>query len=253
MITKCIAHRGLSGLYPENTLISFRKALEYNPDCLELDIHLTKDNQIVICHDTTLDRTTDGTGSIYDYTLEELKQFDASYYFKEKTGFQEIPTLDSYFDLIRGRDIVTLIEFKGFGAAYPGLEELLIDKIRREDRSSQVVVSGFNHPQMVKFKAMAPEMNVGVPYRCRMVNPGKYGKEIGMDYLHPYYETLDQQTVDEIHEAGLKINAWGIGNSIDNPEVIRTLMSYGVDGIMTNRADIMMGIKQENLKERTGI
>lgn len=244
MVTKCIAHRGLSGLYPENTLISFQKALDYQPDCLELDIHLTKDRQIVICHDATLERTTDGTGNICDYTLKELKQFNASNHFSEKTGFQEIPSLDEYFDLIRGRDIITLIEFKGGGSAYPGLEELLIDKIRKEGRSGQVVVSGFNHLQMVKFKAMATEMKVGVPYRCGMVNPGKYGKEIGMDYLHPHYETLDRKTVDEIHSYGLKINAWGNGSSIDDPDVIRNLISYGVDGIMTNRADIMMDIKR---------
>lgn len=245
MSTKCIAHRGLSGLYPENTLISFEKALEYNPDCLELDIHLTKDRQIVICHDATLERTTDGTGYICDYTLQELKQFDASYHFREKTGGQKIPSLDEYFDLIRGRDIITLIEFKGSGPAYPGLEELLIEKIRKEDRSSQVVVSGFNHPQMVRFKKMAPEMNAGVPYRCTMVNPGKYGREIGMDYLHPFYETLDQETVDEIHSYGLKINAWGSGNSIDDPQVLQKLIALGVDGIMTNRADIMMEIKKK--------
>ena len=243
MQTKCIAHRGLSGLYPENTIISFEKALEYHPDCLELDIHQTKDGQIVVCHDATLERTTNGAGKISDYTLKELKKFDASWKFTEKTGFQEIPSLDEYFDLIRGREIITLIEFKGFGACYPGLEERLIEKIRREDRSSMVVISGFNHPQMVRFKSMAPEMNVGVPYRCNMVNPGKYGKEIGMDYLHPYYETLDQETVEEIHACGLKINAWGIGSAIDDPEVIRHLISLGVDGIMTNRADVMMDIK----------
>ena len=106
------------------------------------------------------------------------------------------------------------------------------------------MISGFSHPQMVKLKAMAPDIMVGVPYRCNMVNPGKYGEEIGMDFLHPYYETLDQETVDGIHSHGLKINAWGIGNAIDDPQVIRRLMSYGVDGIMTNRADVMMEIKK---------
>ena len=96
-MTKNFAHRGFSGKYPENTMLAFQKAIEVGADGIELDVQLTKDGELVIIHDETIDRTTDGKGYVIDYTYEELSKFDASYIYRGKVEFNKIPTLKEYF------------------------------------------------------------------------------------------------------------------------------------------------------------
>lgn len=119
---KIFAHRGYSGKYPENTMIAFKKALECGVDGIELDIQLTKDGEVVIIHDETIDRTTTGKGFVIDYTYEELEKFDASFKFKD-LGFNKIPTLREYFQLVKDYDIVTNVELKTGINEYLGIEK----------------------------------------------------------------------------------------------------------------------------------
>ena len=98
-MVKNFAHRGFSGKYPENTMLAFEKAVEAGAEGIELDVQLTKDGEIVIIHDETIDRTTDGKGFVADYTYEELKKFDASYIYTGKMGFNKIPALESTLNL----------------------------------------------------------------------------------------------------------------------------------------------------------
>ena len=99
---KNFAHRGFSGKYPENTMLAFRKALECGADGIEMDVQLTKDGELVVIHDERVDRTTNGTGNVRDYTLEELQKLDASYIYSEEVGFQTIPTFDEYCRWVAG-------------------------------------------------------------------------------------------------------------------------------------------------------
>ena len=104
------AHRGFSAAYPENTILAFRKAIEAGADGIELDVHLTKDDEIVIIHDETVDRTTDASGEVRSFSLENLRRFDASAIKKGAFAFEPIPTLREYFDLVRDLPLVTNIE-----------------------------------------------------------------------------------------------------------------------------------------------
>ena len=122
-----IAHRGLAGLYPENTLLSFEKCLEYSPDAIELDVQLTKDGELVVVHDEELLRTTGAKGWVKDFTLSELKELNAAYDYDFPK--QKIPTLDEYFDLIKDRNILTFVELKNSFVTYPGLEEKVLEVI----------------------------------------------------------------------------------------------------------------------------
>ena len=122
-MTKNFAHRGFSGKYPENTLLAFEKAIEAQADGIELDVQLTKDGEIVIIHDETIDRTTNGKGLVADYIYEELEKFDASYIYTGQFGFNKIPTLREYFNLIKDTNIVTNIELKTGINEYQGIEE----------------------------------------------------------------------------------------------------------------------------------
>jgi glycerophosphoryl diester phosphodiesterase len=129
-----IAHRGLAGLYPENTLLSFEKCLDYHPDAIELDVQLTTDGAVVVHHDEEFGRTTDAKGYVKDYTLSELKRFSASYT-RPDLPRQEIPTLAEYFDLIAGTPLPTFIELKNSFVPYPGLEEKVLEIIDRYEPS----------------------------------------------------------------------------------------------------------------------
>ena len=120
---KNFAHRGFSGKYHENTLLAFEKAVEAGADGIELDVQLTKDGEVVIIHDETIDRTTDGKGFVADYTYDELKKIDASYIYKNHYGFNKIPTLKEYFTLIKDTKIITNIELKTGINEYLGIEK----------------------------------------------------------------------------------------------------------------------------------
>ena len=118
---KNFAHRGFSGKYPENTMLAFQKAFETGADGIELDVQLTKDGEVVIIHDETVDRTTDGTGYVRDYPLEVLQKLDASYLYKKEVGFWPIPTLREYCEWVCEKDLVTNIELKTSVFEYKGI------------------------------------------------------------------------------------------------------------------------------------
>ena len=144
-MTKNFAHRGFSGKYPENTLLAFEKAVEAQTDGIELDVQLTKDGEIVIIHDETIDRTTNGKGLVVDYTYEELEKFDASYIYTGQFGFNKIPTLREYFNLIKDTNIITNIELKTGINEYQGIEEKVYNLIKEFQLEDRVIISSFNH------------------------------------------------------------------------------------------------------------
>ena len=141
---KNFAHRGFSGKYPENTMLAFEKAIEVGADGIELDVQLTKDGEIVIIHDETIDRTTDGKGYVIDYTYEELSKFEASYIYRGKVGFNKIPTLKEYFELVKDLDFITNIELKTGINEYLGIEEKVYQLIKEYKLEKKVIISSFN-------------------------------------------------------------------------------------------------------------
>jgi len=148
-----VAHRGLAGLYPENTMIAFEKCLEYAPEAIEMDVQMTKDGELVVFHDEEVSRTTGAKGWVKDMTLAEMLELDPS------NGFdihdQKVPTLDEYFSLVEDKDLVTFVELKNSFITYPGMEEKVLECIDRHDLRKKVIVYSANHYSVMKFKAMA--------------------------------------------------------------------------------------------------
>lgn len=229
----CFAHRGFSGRYPENTLLAFEKAIEAGADGIELDVHLTKDGIPVICHDERLDRTTDGKGLLCGYTLSELTAFDASYIYKGKYGFNRIPTLREYFELIKDTKIITNIELKNGCIDYPGLEQKVLDLIDEFALRPRIIFSSFNHYSVQRAKRLAPDIPCGLLYDAWLVNAQDYCEAVGADCLHPSYHCLTQETVDAYLAAGLQINTW----TVNEPEELCRLAALGVTSIITNHPD----------------
>ncbi len=235
-MSKIFAHRGFSGKYPENTMLAFKKAVEIGVDGIELDVHLTKDNEVVIIHDEDIKRTCNGEGLVKDMTLSELKKFDASATFKGVYGKNEIPTLREYFELIRSTDVITNIELKTGVYEYPTIEQRVIDLVREYGLEKKIIFSSFNHFTVKRCEELAPEIKRGFLTGDWLVDFGKYTRERNVQCCHPWHITLSQAVVDEMHKAGCEINTWTVNEYAD----IERLSAMGVDCLIGNFPDRMI-------------
>lgn len=238
--TNCIAHRGFSGQYPENTMLAFQKAVEAGCDGIELDVHLTKDGEIVVIHDETVDRTTDGRGAVKDFTLEELRRLDASGRFMGRFGAQPIPTLREYFDYIRNFPVFTNIELKNGEYYYEGLEEKTIALIREYRLEERILFSSFNNASVLLCRKLAPEISGGFLCTEPVQNCGAYALSCGVSYIHPEYSRISEAEIDGCRIRGIGVNAW----TVNEPNHMLWLIRKGVGGIITNHPDICAALLQ---------
>jgi len=172
-MSKIFAHRGFSGKYPENTMLAFEKAVEIGVDGIEMDVHLTKDNELVIIHDEDIRRTCNGEGLVKDMTLEELKKFDASATYTGVYGINPIPTLREYFELVKDTEIITNIELKTGIFEYPTIEKRVIDMIYEYGLQDKIILSSFNHFTVKRCEEHAPEIKRGFLSESWLIDYGK--------------------------------------------------------------------------------
>lgn len=243
-MTKNFAHRGFSGNYPENTMIAFKKAVEVGADGIELDVQLTKDEEVVIIHDETIDRTTDGRGAVSSYNYEELKKFDASFKFKGEFGINPIPTLREYFEYIKDKDIVTNIELKTGVKEYLGIEEKVWKLIKEYKLEDKVIISSFNHFSILRMKKIAPNLKYGLLSETWIINAGKYTEEVGVQCYHPYFPNMTKEIVEEIKSHNIEINTFTVNEEKD----IRDMIDKGIDIIIGNYPDLTKQIIEEYKK-----
>ena len=237
-MSKIFAHRGYSGKYPENTMIAFKKALECGVDGIELDVQLTKDGEVVIIHDETIDRTTTGKGFVVDYTYEELERFDASFKFKD-LGFNKIPTLREYFQLVKDYDIVTNVELKTGINEYLGIEEKVWELIKEYNLEEKVIISSFNHFSVMRMKDIAPQLKYGFLSEDWIIDAGKYTHSYGVQCYHPRFNNLVPDVIKELKKYNLEINTW----TVNLEEDMRYLYSNNIDVIITNYPELAQEIK----------
>ena len=233
-MVKNFAHRGFSGKYPENTMLAFEKAVEAGAEGIELDVQLTKDGEIVIIHDETIDRTTDGKGFVADYTYAELKKFDASYVYTGKMGFNKIPTLREYFEFVKDKNIVTNIELKTGINEYFGIEKKVWDLIKEYNLAEKIIISSFNHYSVLRMKKIAPEIKCGFLSETWIIDGGKYTKSYGIECYHPHFAMITDETAKEMKENGIEINTW----TVNDENTMKDLISKGVDILIGNYPDL---------------
>lgn len=232
---KVYAHRGYSGRYPENTMLAFEKAAEAGCDGIELDVQLTKDDVVVVIHDERIDRTTDGTGFVRDYTYEELKKFNAAVLFPQVTDFQSIPTFDEYCAWVAGTGLETNIEIKTGHYYYEEIEKKTIDILRKYGLEKKVMFSSFNHMSLLKVKELMPEVECGVLLGEKGIgNAGYYCHVQGFECYHPGYQSITKETVEECNKYGVKINAW----TINGMHELEQLSEWGCNGVITNYPEV---------------
>ena len=232
---KNFAHRGFSGKYPENTMLAFQKALEVGADGIELDVQLTSDGQIVIIHDESVDRTTNGTGYVRDYTLEELRKLDASYRFTTETSGNPIPTLEQYCEWVQDKNLVTNIELKTGIFEYPGIEEKVWETIKKYHLEEKVIISSFNHFSILRMKKIAPDLKYGLLSETWIIDAGKYTAGLGIPCYHPLFRNLTEEVVKELKEHQIQINTY----TVNTKEDVLDLLHKGIDIVIGNFPDMV--------------
>lgn len=228
------AHRGASGYAPENTLAAFQKAVDLGADGVELDIQLTKDDQIVVIHDEMIDRTSDGKGWVKDYTLEELRAFN---YNRTKPEYKhaDIPTMREVFELLKPTGLFINIEIKTGVVFYEKIEEKILALAKEMGMEDRVCYSSFNHYTVTRIHELKPDAEVGFLYADGPIDMPSYGVKHGVNALHPAFYNLQYDGfVKECKEKGLKLNVW----TVNERPYMEMCCQYGVDAIITNYPDI---------------
>lgn len=231
---KILAHRGASAYAPENTLAAIKMALFEMPcEGIEIDVHFSKDNKLVVIHDDTIDRTTDGKGAVKDYTYEELLKFNAFGKFKDKYPTEKIPTLDEVLSLVRDSGKMINIEIKEGSRKYPGIEEAVIEKLYEYSLQGTTLLSSFDHECMKKAKEIDKNVRTGLLCRKRVENPKEYGKIHNADAYNYRYLCLTPKYVAELHSYGYEVNCYTPNAKFE----INYMIKCGVDTVISNYPD----------------
>ena len=203
-----IAHRGASGIAPENTMASFKKSIKQRADGIELDVHLSKDNIPVVIHDETLNRTTNGSGYVKDCFFEELTKFDAGSHFDESFANQKIPSLKEVLELSSELKIIN-IELKNNKIYYQGLEEKVLDLIREFGIEDKVIISSFNHYSIKKLSELKTGLELAILYKSWIYEPWVYANRLKINNIHPHHLAINEEIISKCNERNIRVNAYG--------------------------------------------
>ncbi len=236
-----IAHRGASGYAPENTMPAFEKALEMGAEGIELDVHMTADEEIVVIHDHSIDRTSNGEGMVNGLSLRDIRKFDFGSWFNADYRGVTIPTLRDVFELLRDWDGLLNIEVKSGPNIYKGIEKKLVDMTKEYSFEDKVIFSSFNHYCLRDIKVIDSSMKIGLLYTAALVEPYIYAQHLGAEALHPYYRTITIELVEGCKKYGIKLNPY----TIDDEREIEMIMRAGVDGVITDYPDRALRVREK--------
>ena len=237
--TLILGHRGASAYAPENTMESFELAAEMGADGIELDVHLSADGEVVVCHDEKIDRVSNGQGFVKDYTLKELKLFDFGFRFYdgERRGIK-IPTLDEVYELTSARGMLVNVEIK---SADPAIIRACDEVAKRHEMKDKLIYSSFNHLQIERMKEYDGDAFIAPLYGFNMLKPWNYALDINAGALHPHYGQIDliDDYVQNAHERGVRVHVWTVNKEEDMKHQLRS----GVDAIITNFPDTALALR----------
>jgi len=202
---------------------SFRSAIAVGCDLIECDVHLSSDGRLVVIHDHTLDRTTNGTGLVKDHTAAELRKLDAG-------QGEKIPLLQEVVELALGK-VGLVIEIKQLPYLYPGLEEKLLNMLRQLGAVAECAVVSFNHAAIHELRKLEPKLQLGILEGARPMHPADLLREAGADVYSPHWGATDPEVVKEIHAAGGAVGVW----PVDDDMAVAWCKYCKPDSIFTNR------------------
>lgn len=232
-----IGHRGAMGYAPENTMASFQRGLELGADLIELDVHLSADGHLVVIHDPTVDRTTDGTGYVKDMTLAQLKKLNSGFWFSSEFAGERIPSLIEVLEWARGR-VYLVIEIKNGPVFYPGIEEKLVEALEAYGTEEEAILISFDHRCVRRVKGLRSGIKTGILYVGRLANLVAAAQAAMADAIHPKADYLTAQDVEEAHKAGLAVSTWNVNDLM----WAKRFVGMGVDSIGTNYPDMLRSV-----------
>ncbi|MGL5084924.1 MAG: glycerophosphodiester phosphodiesterase, partial [Clostridium sp.] len=232
------AHRGASNDYPENTILAFEKAIEMGATGLELDVHKSKDNKLVVIHDEDIQRTFMGKGQVSDFTLAEMKRFK-----NRKAMFRDnnkciIPTLDEVLDLIKDNNIILNIELKTDVISYKDIEVDVIKLIEEYKMENRIILSSFNHNSIRQCKIINSKIKTGMLYHYKMSHPITMAKKINADAIHPNAELITRELIKDCHKNNIKVNSY----TVNSPIVMRKFKEWCIDGMFTDYPELLLEV-----------
>ncbi|MCC3355519.1 glycerophosphodiester phosphodiesterase [Bacillus sp. REN16] len=227
-----IAHRGVSGYCPENTMAAFKAALDQKSVGIELDVRLTKDGIPVVIHDATINRTSNGKGYIHELTLAELKTYDFGSWFSPKFSHERIPTLEEVLELLYDHDLTLNIEIKNGPFIPVNLEEKILELVYKYNFGDKVIVSSFDHISLKRLRALDTTIKIGFILHMNLIDMFNYieNSSINPYSIHPNHFYLTDEILEEAHSKGIKVFPY----TINDKAVGESYRNMGVDGIITN-------------------
>ena len=229
-----IAHRGAPAVAPEHTIPAYEAAVAAGADALELDIHLSRDDQLVVIHDARLERTTDGRGLVREYTTRQLKRLDAGGWFGRRFRGQRIQTLSEVLERFRDR-VAFGIELKAGSDLYPAIEERLLTLLQIYDVLDRTLVTSFDHHALRKCRDLDPDVRTGALVVGRLLVPAALAPAGVLNALCLRADLITARDVAAARQAGLDCYAW----VVDDPATARQLVEWGIAGIVTDRPDLI--------------
>lgn len=245
-MTMIQAHRGASGYAPENTLAAFQMAVDMKADGIECDIHLSKDGVFVVCHDETIDRTSDGSGKINQMAYAEISRHNFGckfhpHYF-QADNFLTAPTLEQMLDVVKVMRVIN-IEVKEFAGDEAAALDAFYAILSKYDILDRVIVSSFNVGILKRLKDLHPDVFTGYLYHPGVKSdtyecfPWEVAVQTALahhcDAIHPEIKSLTKEVVDDAHAHGLKVNCW----TANTREMVEKAIAIGCDGIISNYPD----------------
>jgi glycerophosphoryl diester phosphodiesterase len=226
-----VAHRGDRTHAPENTLAAFRSAAEKGADAVEFDVKLTKDGQVIVVHDPTVDRTTNGSGTVATLPFPAVRDLDAGAWFSEQFRGEKIPTLDEVFETV-GKRLYMNVELTNYSTPNDALVPKVVDLVKRHGVEGRVLFSSFFARNLRKARQLLPEVPRGLLTLSGLL--GIWGRTFGWrgSYaaLHPYWTDVNVGLVERVHAAGKLLNVWTVNAEAD----MQRMFSLGVDGLITD-------------------
>ncbi len=232
-----VAHRGAAGYAPENTIAGFDLAVDMKSDYIEIDVQRSKDGELVVIHDTTVDRTTDGTGKVGELTFEQLKSLDAGSWKGEQFAGETIPTFEEVLERYHGK-VGILIELKA-PELYPGIEKEVAEALEKRNldkpQNEKIIIQSFNFESMKKMDQLLPQVPIGVLTYHRADTTPEALQEFSTyaEWFNPSYGIVSEELVDEVHSLDMQIGSW----TVRSQEAADFLFEMKVDAIITDYPD----------------
>lgn len=221
-------------------MAAFRKAVELGATFIETDLQLTRDSYLVALHDATLDRTTNGRGSVREHTLEELRALDAGAWFGPQFAGERIPTLKEILEFALEADVVFYLEVKAAGTW--GVEHALVNVLREARVAAHTAVLSFDQRALANVQRHDPTLICGLLFDKPLESPVDVAWEVGARQLAPRADVVTAEMVQQAHASGLQVVTW----TVNEPADMRRALAAGVDGIMTDYPDRLVSVLKES-------